>query len=140
MKNNSLLLGLLYFSFMASNICMADDFVRTGRYSKSLIKPSDTQLDPLKMNVDLVFPKYVSTVGDAVQYLLLPTGYSIPSNSEWLDPAFVIVGKQPLPINQRKIKGSVKDVLKALAGDQFIVVRDDVNRLVAMDYMERWEK
>lgn len=140
MKKISLLTSLLLSSFIFSNLCMADNFVRTGRYSKSLAKPSESQQDPLRMSVDLVFPKYVSTVGDAIEYLLLPTGYSIPKQSEWLDPAFITVGKQRLPINQRKIKGSVKGVLKALTGEQFIVVRDDVNRLVAMDYMERWEK
>ncbi|HAV1520161.1 TPA: hypothetical protein JG825_003480 [Vibrio parahaemolyticus] len=140
MRRSLLAVNLLCLFFITTNVCMANDFVRTGRYSKSLAKPSQSQQDPLSMNVDLVFPKYVMTVGDAIQYLLLPTGYSVPSNSEWLDPAFVIVGKQPLPINQKKIKGSVKDVLKALTGERFIVVRDDVNRLVAMDYMERWEK
>jgi type IV pili sensor histidine kinase/response regulator len=124
---------------MALPVVSAETKARTGRYSASVMTPTESQHDPLSMVVVMNFHSDIETVGDAIQFVLGPTGYKVPENVDWLDPAFVIVGNKALPISQRRMSGAVNDVLRALTGRYFVVVRDDVNRLVTMDYMEKWE-
>ncbi|ENN6469919.1 hypothetical protein AB9X29_003720 [Vibrio vulnificus] len=114
------------------------EYERTGRYSKSIVAPNSSQYDPLSMVVQVNYPSYIKNIGDAVAYTLEPTGYRLPHKKDWLDPAFLVVGNKPLPITQRLMKGRVNEVLRVLVGPRFVVVRDDVNRFVTMDYMEEW--
>jgi conjugative transfer region protein (TIGR03748 family) len=120
-----------------SSLSVAEEYRQVGRYSSVLIAPSQSQLDPLTQYVDLNVPKHLTHIHEVVNYVLAPTGYRVPMDSELLDSYFVAVGKQPLPNSQRKLKGTVVDVLKVLVGEGFIVVRDDIQRTLVLDFIGR---
>lgn len=126
----------IFFGFFHSNL-NASEYKSVGRYTEIRMSPGFEERDPLLMQVEIVFPKHISSVHEAISFVLEPTGYKLPSEMDHIDDSLVIVGVQKLPVSQKKIRGSVVDVLRALAGPNFIVVRDDVRRLVVLDYLGR---
>lgn len=126
--------GFLIFGCITST-AIAADYKSVGRYTKIKMAPSFEEKDPLLMQIEIVFPKHIKSLHEAMAFVLEPTGYKLPKDMALIDSALVTVGGQPVPVSQKKIRGSVIDVLKALAGPNFIVVRDDVRRLVALDYL-----
>ncbi len=119
----------------AATGAISAEMKQVNRYTHVLIKPSKDATDPLSQVVDIQFPPNILRVADAIRYVLEPTGYKLPEQSQYLDRALIKVGGQKLPISQRKVRGSICEVLRVLAGPGFVVVRDDVNRLVVLDYM-----
>ncbi|HAS8195764.1 TPA: hypothetical protein I7682_17940 [Vibrio vulnificus] len=127
------LLGVVFM--LLANHVMANEYVTSGRYSESKLAPSQSQLDPMVQSVSIRFPKHIKTVGEAIRYVVSPTGYQLPEDFNLLDPALIEVGMKKLPISQRQISGKVSEVIRTLAGPGFIVVRDDVRRLIVLDYV-----
>lgn len=111
------------------------EYRATGRYTSTKMAPTPVQQDPLQQHVTLQFPAHVKDVQTAIRYVLWPTGYSLPPHPEYMDDALVRVGMQKLPNAQRRVKGTVGDVLRVLAGPGFVLVRDDVRRWVLLDYI-----
>lgn len=64
-------------AFLSLNVFAQDD-VQVGRYTTISPTPPVAQLNPLDAVVRITFPRaQVSTVGDAVNYLLLRSGYHL---------------------------------------------------------------
>lgn len=113
--------------------CFADtDFHREGRYFLKKIVMAAEQRDPLQQMVQINFPPSVVSIESAYRYVLLPTGYQLAGFNS-IDQRFAVMAANPLPISQRNLQGRVIDILGVLAGDDFVVVRDDLTRLVAID-------
>lgn len=51
--------------------------VESGRYSAVVARPTEEQADPLRVVVRIHLPDDLHTVGDAVAYLLGPSGYRL---------------------------------------------------------------
>src|SRR5690606_15000258 len=77
------------------------------------------------------FSRQVKTIGQAVDQVLLNTGYRIVSEDK-LPPAVATILKQSLPLSQRKL-GPIRivDALNLLVGKQvYSLLIDPVHRLV----------
>lgn len=108
------------------------DYQREGRYFLKKISIAVAQRDPLQQMVQIDFPPSVVTIENAYRYVLSPTGYQLAGFYS-IDKRFAVLAANTLPVSQRNLQGRVIDILGVLAGQDFVVVRDDLARLIAID-------
>lgn len=114
--------------------------VQTGRYTAVYAVPTDAQRDPLQAIVTVRFPAEVETVGQAVNYLLGNTGYSIADALYWDVEVFELV-RHPLPAIQRELGPlTILDAIKTIVGPAFSVSINPVDRRVAIEIIPPPEK
>jgi conjugative transfer region protein (TIGR03748 family) len=106
--------------------------LRLSRYTTGSSIPDAAQVDPLEAVVLVSMPRAsVSTVGDAVNYLLLRTGYRLAAPREANEPAGAILA-MPLPEVHRQLGPyTVRTALSVLLGAPFALTVDPAQRLVA---------
>lgn len=111
---------------------------RVARYSTIAPVPTAAQVDPLDAVVTVVFPEQLTTVGEALHYVLRRSGYRLAS-AEAADPAASVLAKQPLPEVHRKLGPiTVARALGTLAGPAWIMVVDPVHRLVSFELAKEY--
>lgn len=105
--------------------------VMLGRYSTVDAVPQQSLSEPLELVAQITFPReQVTTIGDAIEYTLLRTGYALP------DPKGLPADVQrfltlPLPEAQRTLGPfSVQDILNVLVGKAWQWQTDPVTRRV----------
>jgi type IV pili sensor histidine kinase/response regulator len=106
---------------------------RVARYSEISLSPSEAQRDPLLSPVQTRVPDDLILIGDAVDWLLKPSGYRLASaSSENLERAMLLA--LPLPDVHRSLEGlPVRTALQTLAGPAFRLVEDPVHRLISFE-------
>jgi conjugative transfer region protein (TIGR03748 family) len=106
--------------------------IRLSRYTTASAVPDVAQVDPLEAVVQVSFPRAgVATVGDAVNYLLLRTGYRLAAQREADAPASAVLS-MPLPEVHRQLGPySVRTALSVLLGTPFALYVDPMQRLVS---------
>jgi conjugative transfer region protein (TIGR03748 family) len=106
--------------------------VRLSRYTTSSATPDAAQLDPLEAVVQVRLPRAsVATVGDAVRYLLLRTGYRLAAPEAANTSASEILAL-PLPEVHRHLGPySVRTAMTVLLGQPFALTVDPAQRLVS---------
>ena len=120
---------------VSSSVASAAE-LQVGRYATVLASPTQAQIQLLSAIVDVAFPTPVVTVGQAVHYLLQPSGY-------WLSPQVtsepireMLLGL-PLPEPHRALGPMpLQTALETLAGPAFRLVEDPVHRLVSFERCE----
>lgn len=117
----------LSFSFSV----LAEDAL--ARYTTVQRVPSVAQRDLLSMEVPTNFVETVRTVGEAIESVLLTTGYRLSSTMS-ADPMRSALLSLPLPGVHRSLTGlTARDALKLLAGPAFTLVEDPLHRLVSFE-------
>lgn len=103
-----------------------------NRYTAMSLQPSAADLDPTKVVVQVSFPRMnTKTVGDAIRYLLVRTGYELASDGQLHAQVVALLGKR-LPDSQRTLGPyQVDTMLGILIGPAFVVVTDHVNRSIS---------
>lgn len=104
---------------------------QVGRYTTVTTQPAEDEVNPLAVIAKVHFPRsVVTTVGDAVRYVLVRTGYQLAAE-ETLDPRVTAVFALRLPDNQRAL-GSyrVDTMLNVLMGRPYALVTDSQTRTV----------
>lgn len=122
---------LAIFCFLAVVSARAtEDSTQIGRYMTAQDGPKPEQLDLLKQEMQVKFPDSVKTIGDAMNYLLQYSGYSLVPSDIQSDALKKTLNK-PLPTIDRSF-GPMKldEGLKVLAGPVFDLVQDPLNRVV----------
>jgi type IV pili sensor histidine kinase/response regulator len=115
---------------------MAGSEVQVGRYATVRAAPSVEQADLLIGQVSMSFPKSVVTVGQAVYYLLQPSGYRL-SPQGTAEPIRKTLLNLPLPEPHRALGPMpMQTALETLAGPAFRLVEDPVHRLVSFERCE----
>lgn len=108
----------------------SSDEVRLARYTTTSITPEPSALNPLAAVATVRFPRdHVRTVGDAVDYLLLRTGYRLES----VDSAARDLFPLPLPEAHREL-GPYRalTILELLVGEAYKVDASQVHRTLAI--------
>ena len=105
---------------------------QVARYTTLSLRPSDADENPLAVIATVHFPRQVvRTVGDAVRYLLIRTGYQL-APADTLDPRVSAVFALPLPDNQRALGPyRVDSILAVLMGQPYRLVSDPLARTVS---------
>jgi conjugative transfer region protein (TIGR03748 family) len=114
-----------------SNVRMARNETQVGRYTTVTTQPAEDEVNPLAVIAKVHFPRSVVTsVGEAVRYVLVRTGYQLGSE-ETLDPRVKAVFALRLPDNQRALGPyRVDAMLNVLMGRPYSLVADSSTRTV----------
>lgn len=111
--------------------------VTVARYSTVHPTPSLAQQDPLAAPVDMALPDVVTRIGDAVEWLLAPSGYRL-SPASAAAPERQDLLALPLPDVHRALGPlPLRTALQILVGPQFSVIEDPVHRFVSFERCER---
>lgn len=107
--------------------------LQTGRYSFVKNIPPVDQLNPLKVVVKTRIPQSVETVGEAVEFLLARSGFTLADQVVLSQETRILLDLQ-LPQIHRNIGPMTLDkALYALCGEAFELVVDPVHRKVAYE-------
>ncbi|MBC7501835.1 MAG: hypothetical protein H7315_15275 [Herminiimonas sp.] len=111
---------------------LAPDEVTLARYSTAAALPAKGDDDPLRVIAHIQFPRSdVTTVGQAIRYLLVRTGYALVDNAQF-DPAVVHVLSRPLPESNRELGAyRVDAMLGVLMGKAFVLRVNHLQRSVS---------
>jgi type IV pili sensor histidine kinase/response regulator len=121
-----------------SGVTQASSDYRVSRYTSIAPVATSGQKDPLSAVVSVNFTDRVNTVGEAINHLLLRSGYRLADISV-SDPALPILLSLPLPVVHRKLGPIVlENALATLAGDAWELVVDPVNRLISFELLEQF--
>ncbi|MCE3238126.1 MAG: putative exported protein [Gammaproteobacteria bacterium] len=117
---------------MAPSLTYAgNDNVEVGRYVTATTKPTAAQINPLLAVVSVTFPSAITTVGDAMNYLLRFSSYTLIPEAQ-RTPAEKAMLTQPLPLVNRQFQAiPLQEALEVLAGKSvFTLVQDPLHRWV----------
>jgi len=107
-----------------------DSMTQFGRYLTAINKPTSAQTDLLSQTMQVRFPQTVQTIGDAMNYLLKFSGYSLVDKNKMSSDLQNTLSK-PLPTVDRDFGPmSLKDGLITLIGPAFSLVHDPLDRTV----------
>lgn len=113
--------------------------IQTDRYTMVTPAPEQSELDPLAVNVQLAFPPNVKTVRDAVNYVLMNSGWVLALDKS-NDDALAITLDRPLPQVHRKLSlMPLRTVLQVLVGEYFVPVEDPLRRIYTFDLHEEYK-
>ena len=105
--------------------------MQVGRYTVVPSTPSDKVIEPLLVIAKLTFPRQtVVTIGDAINYVLMRTGYRLTDDVALGESAKTFLAL-PIPENQRVIGPyQVQNILAVLIGKSWALTVDHRNRVV----------
>jgi len=127
--------ALALLGLMLSSVVAAEE-VQVGRYATVAALPTAEQIELLSAIVNMAFPASIVTVGQAVRYLLQPSGYRLSSQGT-SEPIRETLLNLPLPEPHRALGPMpLKTALVTLAGPAFRLVEDPVHRLVSFERCE----
>lgn len=107
-----------------------ENVTQVGRYSTISNKPMHFQIDLLSQTIQVCFTRNIKTVGDAINYLLRFSGYSLIQESK-MSSALKNILEKPLPIIDHELGPlALSDALQTLVGPAFVLKQDPVNRVV----------
>lgn len=130
---NSWLIGLA-ISLTTSMVTAGDAPMQVGRYTIVAPVATAAQADPLQTMVKIRFPDpHITTVGDAMRYLLRHSGYRL-AEPEAAGPTMATLLDHLLPKVHRHLGPmTLQNMLSTLTGTAYQIVVDPVNRLIAFD-------
>ena len=134
MRNNfrypGLLIGLLLAILTSTAYSFDESSNEVGRYLSVTEKPRSSQVNLLSQTMLVRFPQSIQTIGDAMNYLLRFSGYSLVARDHMNNALRTTITK-PLPAVDRQFGPIALDVgLVTLAGPAFSLIQDPINRTV----------
>ncbi|KTD09321.1 hypothetical protein [Legionella jamestowniensis] len=116
---------------VAAFYSMAANVTQVNRYATVANKPLAAQINPLLAIQQVHFPQEVQTIGQAVEWWLKFSGFSLVSKEKQLQSLQTIM-RQALPQIDRNLGPlTVKDGLEVLVGQQsFTLIEDPLLRQV----------
>ena len=118
--------GALATVIIATANVHADDPIRLARYTLQSATAEASQLDLLAALIEIEFPPQIETAGDAIDYILLRSGYrriETASARRTMD--------LPLPRAHRKIGPlDLRSAIQTLAGEPWHLHEDAVQRVI----------
>jgi type IV pili sensor histidine kinase/response regulator len=131
------LFSSLVLSFALAPHAYAES-TQLGRYLTVDNKPRVAQVDLLSQAFQVRFPASVQTIGDAMEYLLKQSGYSLVPEAKRSSELKIALSK-PLPAVDRDFGPmKLKDGLATLAGPVFVLVNDPLNRMISFEISSRY--
>lgn len=116
---------------MAVTATSNNDTIALSRYVEISTDVDRQQRNPMQTVISITFPPNIDKVGQAINYAIKSTGYSI-HELDMTPEETRIMYTLPLPEVHRQFEHvKVINLLKTLAGDAFVPMADPVRRKVA---------
>ena len=123
-------------SMLLVSTAMCGEDIILNRYSKQNLTAEPQQADPLSVVIEINFPTSVATVGNAIDYLLLQSGYRYLYDNNIETHNLLSL---PLPRVHRSLGPvSLRTALETLAGSPWNLVEDEMNRTVKFELKEEF--
>jgi conjugative transfer region protein (TIGR03748 family) len=130
------LISLKAFSHSHETDISSNDIYKVGRYSSVSTEPTHAQLDLLSVIIELDFPRSINTVGSALKFMLLNSGYRLAEQNV-SDPNLKILLSSPLPNVHRSLGPiSLRTALNTLSGTSWDLIVDPVHRLISFELID----
>ena len=114
------------------------DTTQLGRYLTVDNKPKAAQVDLLSQEFQVRFPASVQTIGDAMEYLLKQSGYSLVPEEKRSAELKIALSK-PLPAIDRDFGPmKLKDGVSTLVGPVFVLMNDPLNRMIGFQISQKY--
>ena len=127
------MLKFLFFTTLSLSTLsvQAADITQVNRYATVANKPLAAQINPLLAIQQIHFPQEVQTIGQAVEWWLKFSGFSLVSKEKQSESLQTVM-RQALPQIDRNLGPlTVKDGLEVLVGQQsFMLIEDPLLRHV----------
>jgi type IV pili sensor histidine kinase/response regulator len=137
MKNG--VLTLIAFGIVIISASVHAEQVATDRYTLVTPTPEAKEIDPLSVNIQLSFPPSVKTVRDAVNFVLMNSGWVLALDKS-NDEALGITLERPLPQVHRKLSlMPLRTVLQVLVGQYYVPVEDPLRRIYTFDLKDEYK-
>ncbi|MCD6040303.1 MAG: hypothetical protein K0S27_1703 [Gammaproteobacteria bacterium] len=135
------LIAILLLGILLDKICLADnDVTQISRYLTVANKPKFSQAHLLSQSIQVHFPPNIQTVGDAINYLLRFSGYTLIAEPQQ-SPALKIMLSRSLPIVDRELGPMrLREGFAVLLGPAFYLSEDPVNRVVNFKLKPEYQK
>ncbi|WP_144940710.1 hypothetical protein [Pseudomonas alabamensis] len=101
-------------------------------FAQDLSSPKPYTIDPLALYARTVYPEDVTTVGEAIRYLLEPTGYQLVTAYPAPSDAISLVDQRIPPIAKVHRTMPVIDAVQLLIGLDNWVVIDRNHKLISV--------
>ena len=106
---------------------------QVDRYSEVVTGPIAGQRDLLSVTGAISIANNIESIGDALRWVLLDSGYRLAANSVLTEEVRVML-ELPLPAVHRRFElMPLKAVMGLMVGPAFYVVQDPVHRLIAFE-------
>lgn len=140
MKKIQIYLYMLVLAVISST-AIADGVTEVSRYTTVKNQATRAQVNPLLMTIQTHLPQSVQTVGDAMNYLLRYSGFSLIDEKK-MDSSVVQMLQQPLPIVDREMGPmTLQDALETLAGKHvFKLTQDPLHRKLSFTLIPQMKK
>ena len=125
------------FSLLLGPGAVAEEAVQTGRYTEVDPIPLPEQIDLLSAVVFVEFDVSASIVGDAVETVLEGSGYQLSDSPDHSGERELLLGFALPDVHRTLGPISIRDALKTLAGEGWMLVEDPMHRLVTFRRCER---
>ncbi|MCZ4721551.1 hypothetical protein [Legionella pneumophila] len=124
-------LSMISVLSVAAFYSIAANVTQINRYATVANKPLAAQVNPLLAIQQIHFPQEVQTIGQAIEWWLKFSGFSLVSKEKQPESLQIIM-QQPLPQIDRNLGPlTVKDGLEVLVGQQsFALIEDPLLRQV----------
>ena len=117
--------------FISVSVCASEVYV--GRYTITETQASKVQRFPLIEVRSMKVPQSIITNRDAIDFLLMSTGYSQATDSVRSPQDRVLMNK-PLALSNREfVNLTVLEMLSVVAGLGYVPIVDPINRLIAFE-------
>lgn len=123
---------VLIMTFNANALAALDMHNQTqvGRYLTVANVPFNEQKNLMRQTIQVRFPQNVQTIGEAINYVLRFSGYSLIPAMHRNEALKIILTKSLPAIDRNYGPMSLRDALNTLVGEPFDVIQDPINRTV----------
>lgn len=106
------------------------EYVDISRYVGMKVDQHQQQADPLQTVLNITIPFEIKSIGQALNYILIDSGYSLADPLELTDEARTLINL-PLPDIHRKFEyQTLNNILRVLAGEPYELLVDPIKREV----------
>ncbi|MBI4356582.1 MAG: pili assembly chaperone [Gammaproteobacteria bacterium] len=110
--------------------------IQVGRYTLATTEPTPAQADLLSLIIHIRFPKQLITVGEALEYVLLRSGYRLAEEVKE-SAELSILYHYPLPEVHRSLGPlSLRQAISTLVGTPYQIVEDPYKREITFKVSE----
>jgi len=113
--------------------------IQVGRYAYVNAAATPDQKDLLRVVIQTSIPNDITTIGDAVDFLLMRSGFAMADKEKQGAYVSQLLAK-PLPYAHRNLGPiTLKDALLLLVGNAYWMKADPVHRLIAFETVKEFQ-